>query len=94
MDFCFLNCVVMGDNYQFVIGWYVVIFDVYYYWCFVLQFQFLCFYIMIVVDNCVYLVGQQGVGQLEIDVYQFDVGWIDFCMLCYGCQGGLFNVVD
>ena len=93
-DLRLMNCVAMGDNHQLVIGRHAVIFDVHHHRRFALQLQLLRFYITIAADNRVHLAGQQGAGQLEIDVHQFDAGRIDPCMLRHGRQGGLLNAAD
>ena len=89
-----MNRVAMGDNHQLVIGRHAVIFDVHHYRRFALQLQLLCFYITVAADDRVHLARQQGAGQLEIDVNQFDTGRIDPRVLRHGRQGGLLNAAD
>jgi hypothetical protein len=76
-DFGRMNFIAVGDNHQLVVGRHAEIFDVHHLRIFTLQLQLQRFNITIAANDRVNLAGQQGAGQLEIDVNQLDALRID-----------------
>jgi hypothetical protein len=89
-----MNFIAVGDNHQLVVGRHAEIFDVHHLRIFTLQLQLQRFNITIAANHRVNLAGQQGAGQLEIDVNQLDALRIDMGMLRHGRQRSLLDTAD